>query len=117
MTTTPTLSTYADVRAVLDAALANGGGRYKLATKAEATRWRFRAYRFRKLLREETDTYTPYDNMLLRVDGPVVFIQTQQITGVLTDLEGKPVEVKEKHPLEYDDLLSEALDFSEKLDD
>lgn len=46
------LGMYQDVRTILDAALANGGGTYACETHGQAIHWRQRVYRFRKLYAE-----------------------------------------------------------------
>lgn len=46
------LGMYDDVRKILDAALAAGGGSYELPSYGQAVHWRHRAYKFRKLYAE-----------------------------------------------------------------
>ena len=71
------INSYADVRSVLERALAAGGGRYKLKTPGAAVHWRMRAYAFRRLLQEQEAArstvpgFTPStfcDNMTLKID-------------------------------------------------
>lgn len=101
---------YSDCAAVLDAALATGGGIYTLPNYGAAVRWAQRAYNLRKALRElNAETlvpgqapFTKYDDVVLRVekkrpdkDQPhKVVIEIKRLQGVLTDLEGNPVEPK-----------------------
>lgn len=99
------LAQFSDVAAVLDAALANGGGRYELPTPGKAIKWRQRAYTLRKTLSKldaqkklkllGASPSTPYDQMYLRIephDRCVVLIEILKPEGRLTTLEGAPLE-------------------------
>lgn len=57
---------YADVRAILDEALASGGGEVTLETYGKAVHWRHRAYAFRKLYATTVKSDSPYDRLTLR---------------------------------------------------
>lgn len=114
-------SQFSDVAAVLDAALAAGGGLYKLPTSGKAIRWRQRAYMLRSLLlkideRMKQGTVpasTPYDNLVLRIrdDDPLtVRIEIEQPEGILTTLNSTPLELKEKLKLIDDPFLDELED-------
>ena len=66
------LGMYADVREVLDTALASGGGQYVLESYGQAIHWRQRAYKFRKLFAEllGPNRESPYDRLILREPKP-----------------------------------------------
>jgi hypothetical protein len=89
MTKANRLGMYADVRAVLDSALASGGGTFACASHGAAVHWRQRAYRFRKLYAETLGlkTMSPYDVLVLprlEPDGCEVVITIRQTAGVFT---------------------------------
>ena len=106
MTLPTSLSFYTDVQAHFEAALAAGGGRVIFPNKAQATRWRTRAYYYRTLLRKESEAHaysedpatralagtTPYDRfyLQLREAGPaweiVINLENPEI-GVFLPLE------------------------------
>lgn len=119
------LHTYADVRRVLDTAKQMGGGRYRLATKSEAVRWRQRAYKFRILLREQLaagvlvpgyQPETPFDDMRLTVEDNVVVIKFGFTEGVLETFSGDAVPlVNETEEGIEDPLLLEAEELAKRL--
>src|SRR5688500_11281290 len=89
MTKSNRLGMYADVRAVLDAALEHGGGTFKCADYGHAVHWRQRAYKFRKLFAEMLGprAMSPYDVLVLPrlADGASeVIINIRQSGGVFT---------------------------------
>lgn len=104
---------YLDIRPVLDAAVANGGGTYALATAAEAVRWRQRAYGYRKLLWEEAGGIgTPYDKLVIKLPtGSRICTLTFNSTGVFSAPNGQ-VKVLDLAP---DGLEEMARDFAKKL--
>jgi hypothetical protein len=78
---------YADIRAILDAALSAGGGSYECGTHGQAVHWRQRAYRFRKLFAETLglSRESEYDCLVMpRVepDSSVVTIRLRKQVGV-----------------------------------
>lgn len=80
------LGMYNDVRQILDAALASGGGSFELPTYGQAVHWRQRAYKFRKLFAEilGTDAMSPYDRLTMpRVEEgtSTVTIDVREIIG------------------------------------
>src|SRR5688500_6670677 len=97
---------FSDVASVLDAALAAGGGLYRLPTEKKAIRWRHRAYSLRALLQRldharkqhiEPGT-SAYDQMILRIDERdpcVVRIETIKAEGQLTGLDSRPLAPKQ----------------------
>lgn len=100
-------SAFADIKPILDAALAAGGGAYRPPgdSPAAAIRWRHRAYSFRRALRYQQaqalgpfdiNPVTPYDGIILTIedsDPTTVLINKQQsLTGRLTTLDGAPLE-------------------------
>lgn len=101
---------YSHVQAVLDAALAQGGGRYQCDSDKAAIRWRQEAYYFRKLsqkLMQDTILMpgiiapTPYDEMFLTVEGATVVIQLRENAikpGRLTSLKGVPLTLDKLTP-------------------
>lgn len=62
------LGMYSDVRKIMDAALAAGGGEYVLPAYGKAIHWRQRAYQFRKLFAEllGPNKESPYDAIIIR---------------------------------------------------
>lgn len=109
------LGMYADVREVLDAALASGGGSYTLANDGAAVHWRQRAYRFRKMFAETLPPHelSPYDALMMPkiVEGSgTVVIRLSAPKGVF-----QPNFVPEDTP-SADDLLDEALALAERLE-
>lgn len=81
------LGMFADVREVLDAALAHGGGEFECASHGDAVHWRQRAYQFRKRYAETLGPkgMSPYDILVLprlRPDSATVVIQVRQSAGV-----------------------------------
>lgn len=123
MSAAKSLSSYHDVRLVLDAALQAGGGVYELPTHGKAVHWRMRAHGFRNLLREQKlatslipglDPTTPYDHLeLLIEDKPSgrVIIRPYRVKGVLTALNGAVIDLTAK-PMESpkDELDAAAAD-------
>lgn len=83
------LGIYADVREVLDTALAHGGGTFTCADHGAAVHWRQRAYRFRKAFAEtlSPQAMSPYDVLVfprLAEDSCEVVITVRQVAGVFT---------------------------------
>lgn len=80
---------YADVKAVLDSAIAAGGARFTPASHSPHT-WLMRARMFRKLKRLEGDaTYTSWD-FAIEADSIRIF---PLLAGTLTTLSGEPLSV------------------------
>lgn len=92
------LGLYADVRQILDAALAAGGGTFTLPTHGAAVHWRQRAYKFRKLFAETvaTSRMSDYDRLTMpRIppDSSTVIIRIRQVPGVFQPTgEATPIE-------------------------
>lgn len=89
MTKVNRLGMYADIRSVLDAALAAGGGTFLCDSHGAAVHWRQRAYRFRKLYAETLGprAMSPYDVLVLprlAPDSCEVVITIRQTAGVFT---------------------------------
>jgi len=112
-------SSFADVREVIDFALANEGARYTLPDGGKATHWRQRFYYVRKLMRREAaevaigPIVTPYDNVILTVapeDAATVVITINRAKGTLTTLTGAKPKIAPVDPL-----LAEADDFTARL--
>lgn len=112
-------SSFADIREVIDFALANDGARYTLPDGGKATHWRQRFYYVRKLMRREFaesnvgPIVTPYDNVILTVapdDPATVVITINRAKGTLTTLSGEKPKVAPIDPL-----LAEAEDFNARL--
>jgi hypothetical protein len=111
------LGMYADVRAILDQALAAGGGSYALASHGAAVHWRQRAYRFRKLFAEilGDGKPSPYDSIVMTrvdADSSTINILIRQITGTFV-----PSSEPAYLPAVEDDLLDIALGLADKLGD
>jgi hypothetical protein len=108
------LGMYADVRQVLDSALAHGGGRFQCASHGDAVHWRQRAYKFRKAYAEVLGpkAMSQYDALVLprlAPDSATVVIEVRQSVGVFTPA-GPPV-----GPPMDDDLLDVVAAISRKL--
>lgn len=89
MTKANRLGVYADVRAILDTALAHGGGTFTAPDHGAAVHWRQRAYRFRKAYAEtlSPQAMSPYDVLVLprlAEDSNEVVINIRQVGGVFT---------------------------------
>jgi hypothetical protein len=106
------LGMFADVKEILDAALAANGGTYNLPTPGAAVHWRHRAYTFRKKFAESlpANTLSPYDRLTLpRLEKgqTEVHIVVREAAGTFTP--------NETAAPPSDDLLDEALALAEKL--
>lgn len=83
------LGMYDDVRQILDAALASGGGEFELPNHGLAVHWRQRAYKFRKLYAQtlaadDSFSMSPYDKLTLPKlddDSCVVVIKVREVVG------------------------------------
>lgn len=91
------LGQYNDVKEVLDYAVANSGGRYIMADRKTAIRWRQRAYMFRKLLREDMEVRratlgftvtTPYDDLLITLQDNIAVLTISKMQGRFERLDG-----------------------------
>lgn len=108
-------SAFADLKPILDAALAAGGASYRPRdhtgkhSPEAAHRFRHRVYAFRRSLQyyQEkeglgfTSTSTPYDAIILRIDPndpTCVLINKPDDYGDLKTLDGKPLKVGETPP-------------------
>jgi hypothetical protein len=115
MTKANRLGMYADIRSVLDAALAAGGGTFRCDSRGAAVHWRQRAYRFRKLYAETLGTraMSPYDVLVLPrlpVGCPEVTIIIRQSSGVFTPANDGQA------PTSNDELLEAAEEVRRKLE-
>lgn len=104
-------SSFADVREVIDFALANDGARYTLPDGGKATHWRQRFYYVRKLMRREFaesnpgPIVTPYDNVILTVEPSepaTVVITINRAKGALSTLDGSAPKIAPVDPLEIE---------------
>lgn len=122
------INAYADVKAVLDPALAAGGGVYALSSDKEAIRFRARAYKFRSLAQKlaaagnKIKNYqppTPYDTMLLTLDGPAVVIDVvKEPGGELTLKSGEKLRPKvQSVPLDDSPIRKEEKGYEVELSD
>lgn len=84
-----------DIKEVLDAAIAAGGGKVTLPTSGEATRWRQRAYEFRKYMRGDKD-WSIYDRITLKKldkESRIIIISVVEQEALFTPVEnGTPIE-------------------------
>lgn len=115
MTKANRLGMYADIRAVLDGALAAGGGTFTCESHGAAVHWRQRAYRFRKLYAETLGPakMSPYDVLVLPrllPDSSEVTITIRQTAGVFTPANDTLA------PTSNDDLLEAAEALRRKLE-
>lgn len=116
------LRTYLHIKAILDAAIEAGGGRYKLVDAKQAIRWRLDAYQFRKLFvrmkQKELKTdrvETIYDNMYLRIDGNTVIIDKKEYTGFLTTHDGTVITPADPYVAQDEALDQEADELAKSL--
>ena len=104
------LASYNDIARVLTAAQAAGGGRITLGDRGKATRWRHRAYYYRKLLRDlSASGLTPFDDMTLSLEGNAVLIEFSRVEGTLTTLDGQPLDLPEAPSIPLSDAEEDAL--------
>lgn len=83
---------YDDVRQILDAALASGGGTFDLPTHGKAVHWRQRAYKFRKLYAQtlasdDSFSMSMYDKLTMPQipeDSRTVVINLREVIGTFT---------------------------------
>jgi hypothetical protein len=86
------LGMYDDVRQILDAALASGGGEFVLPSHGLAVHWRQRAYKFRKLYAQtlasdDSFSMSPYDRLTMPQipdDSSTVVINVREVVGTFT---------------------------------
>lgn len=101
------LGKYNDVKVVLDAAIASGGGEIDFQTRGEAVRWRQRAYEFRKMYAEVVIANSPYDALTLpRIpdESTTVTIRIPTLTGQFRPFGGMPLTfAAETAPIPDDD--------------
>lgn len=98
MSLSKSLSDYADVKPILDRALAHRGGAYRLASHGQAVYWRQRAYKYRKLLRDlrgearvaGQSPDTPYDGLVMDVEGDEVRFGWREPTGAFVAPTSEP---------------------------
>lgn len=107
---------YSDVKPILDAALAQGGGTYEAPTPGAAVQFRHRCYAFRKAFREASESASPYDRLVLRKlrKGETrVRIEPNILPGTFVPAGGTPIET---YAVEDDDpLLDEAAQLRQSL--
>lgn len=129
MSASKSLVHYQDIRAILDAAISKGGGRFELPTPGKATHWRQRAHTFRKLLVEAEYKHnlipgivptTPYDDWELTIDPVnkcIVVISPLTKKGKLTDMQGNDIDIARKPDVDgpRDDLSDAAADLLKRL--
>lgn len=79
------LTRFADVKQVLDQALASRGGTFTLATHGEAVHWRHRAYTFRKQFAEAIDgRYDVLQFPRIPAESSTVVIRMLEVRGMFT---------------------------------
>lgn len=109
------LSNYRHVGPVLDAAVANHGGLYKLDSKKRAFRWRAEAYMYRKLLNNGAPTI--YDDLVLVLDGATVKITVRTVEGIFTTPMGEKVTLDRGLSPVIDPLEAFAMELGEGAED
>ena len=115
------LGMYDDVRQILDAALASGGGTFDLPNHGLAVHWRQRAYKFRKLYAQtlaadDSFSMSPYDKLTLPMipdNSSTVIINVREVVGTFTP-NREPYEVQEI-PVPGDELFDVAKGIAEKI--
>lgn len=117
------LGMYDDVRQILDAALASGGGTFVLTTHGQAVHWRQRAYKFRKLYAETLSqdkslAMSPYDRLTLPMipdDSSTVVINVREIVGTFTP--NREPYTSTEVPVPGDELFEVAQSIAKKVKD
>jgi hypothetical protein len=112
---------YDDVRQILDAALASGGGAFELPSHGLAVHWRQRAYKFRKLYAltlasDDSFSMSPYDRLTLPQiddDSCTVIINVREVIGTFTP-NREPSEVS-MVPVPGDELFDVAKSIADKI--
>lgn len=115
------LGMFDDVRQILDAAIASGGGSLELPSYGQAVHWRQRAYKFRKLYAQtlasdDSFSMSPYDRLTLPKlddDSCVVIIKVREAVGTFTPNREpyQPVDV----PVVGDELFEAARSIANKI--
>lgn len=117
MKTIPQISAqYSDVKPVLDAALAHGGGTYEAPSPGAAVQFRHRCYAFRKAFREASESASPYDRLVIRklAKGQTnVVIEPNTLPGTFVPAGGAPIETYTVE--DNDPLLDEAAQLRKSL--
>ena len=116
MPTSRNINTYSDVREVLDTALDHGGLVFRLKSPGKAKNWRQRAYTFRSLLQRIAEERlplpgyqpgTPYDELVLEVEGCCVNIALRKPEGEMLLPDGRALPRRERKRAEVDDLIEQ----------
>lgn len=126
------LALFVDVQRVVEAALAAGGGQYRLPTSGAATHWRQRFNRFRALLAERDEKNrldgqpgrSKYDDVSITrkcgcplnracqnpdfCTGNILLINVTPVRGELFSIDGQPIEIADA-PLVDLDIPAETL--------
>ena len=106
-----TLSTFSDIIPVLNAAVAAGGVTFECGSRAEAVRWRARAYSCRMTYRElqadkGRETASPWDAINISIEGARIFIRLAAPIINMTTLDGVPIDLTPKASPEEEELLN-----------
>lgn len=109
------INNYRHVFPILDAALANNGGTYKLLSKSQALRWRMEAYQYRKLLSAHGPT--KYDDLVLSVNGASIKITIREIAGIFVNPVGEEIKLNRQLMEPVDDLEAFALQLATTLEE
>lgn len=116
------IKNYAHVGRVLDAAIKAGGGRYTLPDEKKAIRFRLECYYYRKLFEferrnqlgyaEGVAVRTPYDDIMLTLDGSTVVIQDRKSFpfGELRGPDGRRLELEPLRTEFFEDLPDPGTD-------
>lgn len=109
------LETYSDVEKWLNLAVANDGAKFVLTSGPAATRWRQRAYHYRKLVRDansqtgrvELMNKSPWDGFVIRAEGNIISIVREEdpVLSAMT-LDGVPLEAPELTATELLDIAT-----------
>jgi hypothetical protein len=115
------LGLYDDVRQILDAALASGGGAAECPTHGLAVHWRQRAYKFRKLYAQtlasdDSFSMSPYDRLTMPQipeDSCTVTINVRESIATFTPYREPytPIDV----PIVGDELFDVAKSIADKV--
>lgn len=112
MTLSTNVNNFLHIKPILDLAIENKGGVYALPTKTAAIRFRMESYQYRKLLLK--DGPTPYDKLVIKLNGTSVILELRSIQGKFTTQDGTIIEPTMASVI--DPSLAFAVEFAKTLD-
>jgi len=86
------INNYRHVAPIMDLAVQNRGGLYKMASKGKATRWRMEAYQFKKLISAQIgDGPSKYDDLIMSIEGPNIRFNMRELDGIFVSKLGEEI--------------------------